>query len=57
MRAKVTIQFECEMRDVRDLEDNIRKNIKPMLDFYNTAGRVTVEPIPAAFIVEGLWNG
>lgn len=57
MRTTVTITFECEMQDVRDLTDNIQKNIKPMLDFYHTRAIVNLKPLEHLFKVEGAWNG
>ncbi len=45
------------MQDVRDLQANIEKNIKPMLDFYHTGAKITLEPLVTTFSVEGAWDG
>lgn len=59
MWVTVKIEFECEIQDERDLRENIKKNLKPMLDFYHTAGVVNLScpEYPNKFVVEGSWNG
>lgn len=45
MKVNVEITFKCEMQDFDSLIDNVRKNLQPMITYYNTEARILIAPL------------